>query len=379
MPILLVLLVLIFGSFAAASLPLAIGVTAILGAFTALRAFAAVHRRLDLRGQRRHDHRPGPGHRLRPVHGQPVPGGDPPAGRTSRRAGPHDGHRRADGRGLRRHGRDLAGRAADLPAGVPALDGLRRDERRADRDARRAHAAAGAARRCSARRSTRCRCGRGCAGCSAVRSRCGRTTAHGALVPDRAQRDAPAGGLRRRRHRAAGGAGAAVPAGAVRRHRRPGAARPTRRAGSSPRRSTATSRRAPTARSRRSSRCRTPSTSPAGGAALQSYVPDVAAVPGVDGRDGDRRGRRHRPGRRSPTTATRWTRRPATWCRRVRDVPAPDGARVLVGGQSATLADLLDEPGQPAALDGADGGGDDRSCCCSWRSARWCCRSRPWS
>src|SRR3954468_15765093 len=42
MPILLVLLVLIFGSFAAASLPLAIGVTAILGAFTALRAFALV-------------------------------------------------------------------------------------------------------------------------------------------------------------------------------------------------------------------------------------------------------------------------------------------------------------------------------------------------
>src|SRR5215218_7268268 len=40
MPILLVLLVIIFGSVAAASLPLAIGVTAILGAFTALRAFA---------------------------------------------------------------------------------------------------------------------------------------------------------------------------------------------------------------------------------------------------------------------------------------------------------------------------------------------------
>ena len=38
MPILLVLLVVIFGSVAAASLPLAIGVTAILGAFTALRA-----------------------------------------------------------------------------------------------------------------------------------------------------------------------------------------------------------------------------------------------------------------------------------------------------------------------------------------------------
>ena len=42
LPILTVLLVIIFGSFAAASLPLAIGVTAILGAFTALRGFAMV-------------------------------------------------------------------------------------------------------------------------------------------------------------------------------------------------------------------------------------------------------------------------------------------------------------------------------------------------
>ena len=42
LPILAVMLVIIFGSFAAASLPLAIGVTAILGAFTALRAFTYV-------------------------------------------------------------------------------------------------------------------------------------------------------------------------------------------------------------------------------------------------------------------------------------------------------------------------------------------------
>jgi RND superfamily putative drug exporter len=41
MPVLLLLLVVIFGSLAAASLPLAIGGTAILGAFTALRAFAS--------------------------------------------------------------------------------------------------------------------------------------------------------------------------------------------------------------------------------------------------------------------------------------------------------------------------------------------------
>ncbi|WP_116450252.1 MMPL family transporter [Blastococcus litoris] len=42
LPILAVMLVIIFGSFAAASLPLAIGVTAILGAFTALRGFSMV-------------------------------------------------------------------------------------------------------------------------------------------------------------------------------------------------------------------------------------------------------------------------------------------------------------------------------------------------
>ncbi len=42
MPVLLVLLVLIFGSVVAAGLPLAIGVTAILGAFTALRLFTLV-------------------------------------------------------------------------------------------------------------------------------------------------------------------------------------------------------------------------------------------------------------------------------------------------------------------------------------------------
>ena len=42
LPILMVLMVIIFGSFAAASLPLAIGITSILGAFTALRGFTYV-------------------------------------------------------------------------------------------------------------------------------------------------------------------------------------------------------------------------------------------------------------------------------------------------------------------------------------------------
>jgi trehalose monomycolate/heme transporter len=80
--------------------------------------------------------------------------------------------------------------------------------------------------------------------------------------------------------------------------------------------------------------------SPAGQAALQSYVGDVAKVPGVDGA--------------AVTGAAGHTARvsvayggdPVDKAARdlvqaVRDVPAPDGARVLVGGQSATLADLL--------------------------------------
>ena len=51
---------------------------------------------------------------------------------------------------LRPDRRDRAGLAAAVPAGVPALDGLRRDGRRAGRDGRRADRAAGAARRARA-------------------------------------------------------------------------------------------------------------------------------------------------------------------------------------------------------------------------------------
>jgi len=80
--------------------------------------------------------------------------------------------------------------------------------------------------------------------------------------------------------------------------------------------------------------------SPAGQAALRSYVQAVSDVPGVDGA--------------SVTGAAADTARvsvayagdPVAKAARdlvtdVRDVPAPDGARVLVGGQSASFADLL--------------------------------------
>src|SRR4051794_15992422 len=80
--------------------------------------------------------------------------------------------------------------------------------------------------------------------------------------------------------------------------------------------------------------------SPEGGAALQSYVSAVADVPGVDGASvtgaaGD-----------TARVSVAYNGDPVDKVARdlvqaVRDVPAPDGARVLVGGQSATLADLL--------------------------------------
>lgn len=84
--------------------------------------------------------------------------------------------------------------------------------------------------------------------------------------------------------------------------------------------------------------------SAAGGAALQSYVDAVAAVAGVDGA--------------TVTQAAGETARvsiaydgdPVAEEARalvddIRDVPAPDGARVLVGGQSAVLTDLLESLG----------------------------------
>jgi uncharacterized membrane protein YdfJ with MMPL/SSD domain len=80
--------------------------------------------------------------------------------------------------------------------------------------------------------------------------------------------------------------------------------------------------------------------SPAGQAALRSYVQAVADVPGVDGASvtgaaGD-----------TARVSVAYAGDPVAKAARdlvtdVRDVPAPDGARVLVGGQSASFADLL--------------------------------------
>jgi RND superfamily putative drug exporter len=87
-----------------------------------------------------------------------------------------------------------------------------------------------------------------------------------------------------------------------------------------------------------------PVDSPAGAAALQEYVADVAAVPGVDaatvtGAAGS-----------TARVAVAYAGDPVDADARalvgaVRDVPAPDGGSVLVGGQSAVMTDLLDSLG----------------------------------
>ena len=84
MPVLLILLLVIFGSLTAALLPLAIGGTAHPRLVRRAAAADPGHRRVHLLDQHHHDPGPGPGHRLRPVHGGPVPRGAAGGSRRSR-------------------------------------------------------------------------------------------------------------------------------------------------------------------------------------------------------------------------------------------------------------------------------------------------------
>ena len=89
---------------------------------------------------------------------------------------------------------------------------------------------------------------------------------------------------------------------------------------------------------------RDPVDSPPGEAALQAYVTAVSAVPGVDGAavvEAD--GRTARVALATDVDPVGPESRDLVAA--VRDVPAPDGARVLVGGTSALYADLLGSVG----------------------------------
>ena len=128
MPIVLLLALLIFGSLVAASMPVLVGLLAMVGALALVRVITTVHRRLGLLGQRHLAARHRAGDRLRAVHDQPVPrGAGAAARRRPRRAGdrdpPHDDHGGPDGALLRPDGRGRDVVPADLPAGVPASIG----------------------------------------------------------------------------------------------------------------------------------------------------------------------------------------------------------------------------------------------------------------
>ena len=143
MPVLLILLLMIFGSLAAAAPPGGDRRHRHPGLVHCAAAAHLGHYGVDLLGEHHHDPGPGPGHRLRAVHGHPVPRGTaPPAhGRTGRGA---DGRDRGPyGRGVRGHGGGRADQPDAVPGELPALDGVRRGGHRrggragrADRTAR---------------------------------------------------------------------------------------------------------------------------------------------------------------------------------------------------------------------------------------------------
>ena len=139
LPVLLVLLLVIFGSLAAASLPLAIGGIGILGSFAALRLLTlvtgvsiysinittilglglAIDYGLFMVSRFREE-----------LHRQPT---------TEDAVAAHGGHGGPHRRGVRGHRGGGAGRADAVPGDVPALDGLRRGGHRRGGHAGRAH------------------------------------------------------------------------------------------------------------------------------------------------------------------------------------------------------------------------------------------------
>ena len=205
-PITLLLLVLVFGGLLAASLPLFVGVLAVLGTFLSLYVIGLPDRRLGLRHQPDHRARARPRHRLQPVHRLPLPGGA--AQRAQRRAGGRADGRdgRPDHRHQRPHRRRVPVGAARLPAVLPAVLRLCRHRRRAagDGGVDRRPAIAARRRRPPHRLAPR-------VPPSAHQARGGRL-----LVPHGDARDASADPRRPRRRRRPAAARCAVPAGAVR-------------------------------------------------------------------------------------------------------------------------------------------------------------------
>ena len=135
-PITLVLLLFVFGGLVAASLPLLVGVVAVLGHVPHPVRGRVDHRRVDLRRQPHHGARPRVGHRLQPVHRVPVPGGAACRTLRGRRRDPLGRNRGAHRADQRVDGRRVARRTLRLPALLPAIVRLCRDRCRAAGDGR---------------------------------------------------------------------------------------------------------------------------------------------------------------------------------------------------------------------------------------------------
>ena len=152
LPVSLLVMVLVFGGFLAAGMPILGAIASIGGALGTLLGVLLPDRPGRQRRQRRDGARAGPVHRLRPADRVPLPGGiaaavrrdhDPlDQGRPDRRAGRDDVDGRPHGDVLRRHGGDQPVRAVGLPGQDPAGGRRRRRQRRGGRAAGRADSGA---------------------------------------------------------------------------------------------------------------------------------------------------------------------------------------------------------------------------------------------
>ena len=122
LPLVLVLLVLIFGGLVAASLTPAGRRAGDPRRVHRAAGHRRADRRVDLLDQHRHDDRARPVDRLRAVRRHPVPGGTRRRPRRRGSAAPDDEHRRPNGGGVRADGRDRDPEPAAVPGDVPAFD-----------------------------------------------------------------------------------------------------------------------------------------------------------------------------------------------------------------------------------------------------------------
>ena len=145
LPIVLLLLVVVFGGLLAASLPLVLAVCGVASTLLVLLRIQLRDRPVGVLGADHDDARPGPRRGLRAADGDAVQAGARVHGRHRRLCTEHGLGRRAHGVLLRAPPSRSAGRAPGVPGAVPVEHGARGDGRGGGRHAGGGDAAAGAA------------------------------------------------------------------------------------------------------------------------------------------------------------------------------------------------------------------------------------------